>query len=152
MSINPSRRGLATLAVGAASLVTLFAGSRPAAAGNQLGVAISGVDATSFHDGRPRAGNPNIFATYNRALWYFQSEATRDRFRAEPARFAPQFDGYCAWAASQNYIWPGNPEFWRLVDGKLYLKVNEEAQRLWLADIPGNIVKGNTNWPRIHPF
>ncbi len=152
MSIETPRRGLAALAMGAAGAAGLFTIIRPAVAGNQLAVAISGVDATSFHSGTPRPGIPRFNATHNGAIWYFQSEASRDLFRAEPARFAPQFDGYCAWAASQNYKAPGNPEYWRVVDGKLYLKVHEQAQRMWLADIPGNIAKGNTNWPRIHPF
>lgn len=149
-----SRRLLGKGAAGAGllGLVAFAATTRPAAAGNQLAVAISGYDATSFFAGTPRTGIPRFNATFNGALWYFASEATRDQFRASPARFAPQFDGYCAWAASQNYKAPGNPEFWRVVDNRLYLKVHEQAQAMWLQDIPGNIAKANTNWPRIHPF
>jgi len=39
-----------------------------------------------------------------------------------------------------------------VVDDRLYLKVHEQAQAMWVRDIAGNIAKGNTNWPRMHPF
>jgi hypothetical protein len=150
----PTRRSLATLlvAAGAATGGILLGSAQPAQAGNQLAVAISGYDATSFHAGQPQRGIPRFNTTYNGAVWFFTSEATRDRFRADPAKFAPQFDGYCAWAASQGYKAPANPDYWRVVDGKLYMQVHEQAQTNWLRDIPGNIAKGNENWPRMHPF
>ncbi|WP_244407464.1 YHS domain-containing (seleno)protein [Roseomonas fluvialis] len=153
MSNFASRRALAkgTLGAGLIGAAALVA-ARPAAAGNQLAVAISGYDATSFFTGTPRPGVPRFNATHNGAIWYFTTEAARDQFRASPARFAPQYDGYCAWAASQGYKAPGNPDFWRVVDDRLYLKVHEQAQAMWVRDIPGNITKANMNWPRIHPF
>lgn len=149
---SPTRRSLATLALASGVAGTLLATTRQASAGNQLAVAVSGYDVTSYQSGTPQRGIPRYNATYNGAIWYFQSEATRDLFKADPARYAPQYDGYCAWAASQNYKAPGNPEVWRVVDGKLYIKVHEQAQQMWLRDVPGNIAKANTNWPRIHPF
>ncbi len=153
MTVNASRRMIGKGALGAGLLgAAALVASRPAVAGNQLAVAISGYDATSFFTGTPRPGIPRFNATFNGGIWFFTTEAARDQFRASPARFAPQFDGYCAWAASQGYKAPGNPEFWRVVDNRLYLKVHEQAQAMWVRDIPGNIAKGNTNWPRMHPF
>jgi hypothetical protein len=34
-------------------------------------------------------------------------------------------------------------------DGKLYLNFSLRAQELWSQDIPGNIAKGNENWPGV---
>lgn len=151
MSIILQRRRLAATAfLGAAA--GFAATIRPAAAGNQLAVAISGYDAVSYQSGTPQRGLARHNATHNGGLWFFASEGTRDLFRADAARYAPQFDGYCAWAASQGYKAPGNSEVWRNVDGKIYLQVHEQAQQMWLGDIPGNIAKANTNWPRMHPF
>ena len=43
----------------------------------------------------------------------------------------------------------GDPHLWRIVDGKLYLNLNEEVQATWQKRIPGYIKKGDRNWPRI---
>ncbi len=154
MSIITSRRRLGALSLlgGVGAAVSLAGFSSPAIAGNQLAVAISGFDATSFSSGTPERGIPRFNSFYNGAIWYFRSEATRDLFAADPVRYAPQFDGYCSWAATENRKAPGNPEFWRIVDGKLYFQVHEAAQQMWLRDVPGNIAKANTAWPRVHPF
>jgi len=154
MSITTSRRRLGALSLlaGAGAAASLAGLVTPAIAGNQLAVAISGFDVTTYQSGTPERGIPRFNAFFNGALWYFRSEATRDLFVADPARYAPQFDGYCAWAASEARKAPGNPEFWRIVDGRLYLQVHEQAQQAWLRDVPGNITKANTAWPRVHPF
>ncbi len=154
MSIITSRRrlGALSLAAGAVAAASLAGHVTPAIAGNQLAVAISGFDVTTYQSGTPERGIPRFNSFHNGALWYFRSEATRDLFAADPARYAPQFDGYCSWAASEARKAPGNPEIWRIVDGKLYFQVHEQAQQAWLRDVPGNITKANTAWPRVHPF
>lgn len=152
MQHDPTRRSLAALTLASGAAAILATTAREAAAGNQLAVAVSGYDVTSYQSGTPQRGIPRFNATYNGGIWFFVSESTRDLFKADPARYAPQYDGYCAWAASQGYKAPGNPEVWRVVDGKLYIKVHEQAQMNWLRDVPGNIAKANTNWPRMHPF
>jgi len=136
----------AALAAGLA----IFAQS--ATAGNQLAVAIGGYDTVSYHDGAPLQGEARFNHFYNGAIWYFSSEANRDKFKADPASFAPAYDGYCSWAASQGYKAPGDPMVWDVVDGTLYVQVHPRAQELWSADIPTYIAAGNENWPRIHPF
>lgn len=124
----------------------------PASAGNQLPVAIAGFDSVSYHDGEPTQGEARHNHFWNGAVWYFSSAENRDRFAADPASYAPAYDGYCAWAASQAYKAPGDPNVWEIVDGTLYLQVHERAQELWEADVPGHIAAGNENWPRINPF
>ena len=138
------------LALGLAAGVALSAQS--AAAGNQLAVAIGGYDTVSYHDGAPQQGEARFNHFWNGAVWYFSSETNRDEFAASPASFAPQYDGYCAWAASQNYKRPGDPNVWQIVDGKLYVKVHEGAQKKWRADIATHITQGDDNWTRIAPY
>ena len=70
-------------------------------------------------------------------------------FRANPSRYLPQYGGYCAWAVSQGYTASGDPNHWRIVDGKLYLNYNAEIQTRWEGDIPGHIRSANGNWPRV---
>ena len=42
-----------------------------------------------------------------------------------------------------------DPEAWKIVDGKLYLNVSPSVAWLWKSDIPGNIAKGDKNWPSL---
>jgi YHS domain-containing protein len=138
-----------------AAIMTLTAVSlvpATASAGNQLAVAIGGYDTVSYHDGAPTAGEARINHFWNGAIWFFSSAENRDKFAADPARYAPAYDGYCSWAASQGYKAPGDPTVYQVVDGTLYVQVHPRAQELWQADIPAHIAAGDENWPRIHPF
>jgi len=140
------------LAVMAIVMSGVFMAS-PASASNQLATAIGGYDAVSyFKDGGPKQGQAKFHHFWNGAVWFFASEGNRDSFAANPAIYAPQYDGYCAWAASQNYKRPGDPNVWQIVDNKLYLKVHEGAQKKWRADIPTHITQGDENWVRIAPY
>ncbi len=132
--------------------VAMAFGAQNAQAGNQLAVALSGYDTVSYHDGTPVEGEARLNHFHNGAIWYFASEENRDKFKADPAKYAPAYDGYCSWAASQGYKAPGDPQVWQVVDGTLYVQVHPRAQELWSEDIPGYITAGNENWPRIHPF
>ena len=138
------------LALGLAAGVALTA--QTAMAGNQLAVAIGGYDTVSYHSGTPTQGEARFNHFWNGAVWYFSSEENRDAFKADPASYAPAYDGYCSWAASQGYKAPGDPTVWQVVDGTLYVQVHPRAQTLWQEDIPMYITAGDENWPRIHPF
>ena len=124
-----------------------------AQAGSQLATALGGYDTVAyFTQNEAVQGKAKFHHFWNGAVWYFSSEGNRDEFAANPTNFAPQYDGYCAWAASQNYKRPGDPNVWQIVDGKLYVKVHEGAQKKWRADIAQHIMLGDDNWTRIAPY
>lgn len=112
--------------------------------------AIEGVDPVAyFAEGRPVKGDRAFEHVWMGATWRFVSQANRDAFAADPARFAPQYGGYCAWAVANGYTASIDPEAWRIVDGKLYLNYSKGVQAKWVKDIPGNIRKADANWPGI---
>lgn len=114
------------------------------------GLAAGGYDVTAyFRQGKPVRGSALHQLRYNGATWRFASAESRATFLADPAAFAPQFGGYCAWAVSQGYLAPGDPRQWKIVDGKLYLNFNARAKELWEADQADAIVRGRTNWPNV---
>lgn len=112
-------------------------------------VAAGGYDLTSYFSGTPMRGNAQFAATHNGAAYHFANAANRARFQANPSAFLPQYGGYCAWAVSQNYTAPGRPQFWRVVDGKLYFNYDAGVQRKWERDVPGFIRSANANWPAV---
>lgn len=148
-----NRRSLLFVAA-CATLVPLAASSAhadfPAIDVDGAGLALRGYDTVSyFTEGRPRRGLDAHSTRWNGATWRFASAANLARFRAAPQTYAPQFGGYCAWAVSRNYLAPGDPLQWRIVDGQLFLNFNAQAKALWEADRAASIVRGRANWPRV---
>jgi YHS domain-containing protein len=137
----------------AAVLVTLAAGAAHAAEPvntNGSPLALGGYDVVAyFTEGKPVAGQAAHEAQWNGARWHFASAAHRERFLAEPERFAPRYGGYCAYAVSRGYTAPVAPEAWRIVDGRLYLNYSKDVQKLWEREIPANIKKADTHWPGV---
>ena len=114
------------------------------------GVAVGGYDPVAyFTDGEPVEGSPDYAYDWNGATWRFTSQAHLDLFEADPGRYAPRFGGYCAWAVSQGYTASADPLAWRVVDGKLYLNYSLDVKKTWEQDVPGNIAKGEANWPAV---
>lgn len=114
------------------------------------GLAISGYDPVAyFVEGRPVKGTPSLSHDVNGTRYYFATAENRDRFAKNPEQYAPQFGGFCAYAVSRGYTADVDPEAWAVVNGKLYLNYSKRAQRLWQEDVPGNIRKGDENWPRL---
>lgn len=147
-----TRRHLLTLAL-TAPAIAAFAPRAMAATPEvyaEDGIAIDGSDAVAyFTQAAPVAGNPDITFDYMGATWRFSTEANRDAFAADPAAYAPQYGGYCAYAVSQGYTAPTVPEAWTVVDGKLYLNFSTSVRRRWERDIPGHIAAANANWPGV---
>jgi hypothetical protein len=83
------------------------------------------------------------------AEFRFASAAHMARFKANPAAYAPQYGGYCAWAVADGHLAKGDARVWRLVGGKLYLNYDAAVQQHWAKDIPGNISRANRNWPAV---
>lgn len=114
------------------------------------GIAVRGTDVVAyFTEGRPRPGQAQFAHDWEGARWLFASAANRDAFAADPARFAPAYGGFCAWAVSQGYTAPIDPAAWRIVEGRLYLNFDRNVQRRWERDIPGHIARAEANWPRL---
>lgn len=113
-------------------------------------VAVGGYDPVAyFTDGRPVRGVEQFRITHQGYEYRFANAEHLAAFRANPARYTPQYGGYCAWAVSQGYTAAGNPQNWRIVDGRLYLNYNDEIQQRWEQDLPTRIREANANWPRV---
>jgi YHS domain-containing protein len=138
-----------------AGLVLAIVGLQPANAAGPVnaswtGSAIDGYDPVAyFEQGQPVEGDGDYSYEWMDATWYFASEENRQKFAADPEKYAPQYGGYCAWAVSQGYTAKIDPEAWSIVGDKLYLNYSKSVQARWSQDVPGNIAKGDTNWPGI---
>jgi hypothetical protein len=114
------------------------------------GIALHGFDAVAyFKDGKPKQGSPRFTTSHDGARYQFANAENLKAFQANPAAFAPVYGGFCAMGVALEKKLDGDPKVWKIVDGKLYLNVNQDVSVAWNRDIPGNLVKANENWPTI---
>ncbi|WP_371171671.1 YHS domain-containing (seleno)protein [Aliiroseovarius sp. 2305UL8-7] len=128
---------------------------------DETGFAASGYDVVAYFDlkqnkigqSQPKGipGKSSITAEYNGATWAFSTKANRDLFLKNPEAYAPQYDGHCAYGVAQGGKVPGNPNLWRIRDGKLYLNITKNVVGFWEKDIAGNLKKSTKNWVKLEP-
>lgn len=112
------------------------------------GLAIGGYDPVAyFTDEKPVLGDPAHSLEWRGAVWRFKDAANKRSFEADPAKYAPRYGGYCAWAVSQGYTASTDPDAWSIVDGKLYLNYSKTVRLRWGLDKVGNIADADRNWP-----
>ncbi|WP_434360871.1 hypothetical protein NF212_11045 [Parasalinivibrio latis] len=113
-------------------------------------LAIKGYDPVAyFTDSKAVKGDDQYTATYKNAIFHFTSADNRDTFRKDPAAYAPQYGGYCAFGVAMEKKFDTDPEAWKIVDGKLYLNLDKSVQERWLTDTNGYIQTADGNWPEI---
>ena len=114
------------------------------------GVAVHGFDPVAyFAQGRPLIGSAKHAVVHDGATYRFASASNMKKFQADPDQYVPAFGGYCAYGVAVGAKFDGDPRNWKIVDGKLYLNLNEQIQETWLEDVPGNIQKAKKNWTQI---
>ncbi len=156
MDILTRRQAMGAVLGGAAAIGLMsLPGGAAAGAGKVYksrlgGVAIDGMDTVAyFLEKRPVKGSKEFTHDWSGATWRFASAANRDKFAAEPEKYAPQYGGFCAWAVAQGYTASTEPETFAIVDGRLYLNYSMSVKAQWETDIPGHITKADANWPGI---
>jgi YHS domain-containing protein len=117
---------------------------------DENGVAVKGHDPVAyFADARPTMGSADYIADADGATYYFASSDNRDQFLADPAKYTPAYGGFCALGITRSMKVTGDPNAWKIADGRLYINSSHQAQDTWSEDIPGNIVKADEAWPAI---
>jgi YHS domain-containing protein len=112
------------------------------------GVAIQGYDPVAFFtDSRPVKGNPQFESEYHGAKYYFASSEHKAAFDKEPAKYEPQFGGYCAYGVSQGHKAPVKIEAWQIVDGRLLIQYDLDIKNKFNQDQQGMLKKADANWP-----
>lgn len=152
MPPRTNRRVLAAAALAAAAFAAppALAELDPVYTAPGSGLAVSGHDPVAyFREGRPAEGRADLEFIWQGATWRFANEDNLAAFRDDPEAYAPRYGGYCAWAVAEGYTASADPEAWRIVDGLLYLNYSRSVQARWERDVPGNIERGDANWPEV---
>lgn len=112
------------------------------------GVAIMGYDPVAyFADNKPVQGEAGYALRWRGATWYFASAENMEAFEMNPAAYAPQYGGYCAYSVSRGSLSASSPEAFTIHDGRLYLNSSPAIRTVWGKDMDDNIHKADVNWP-----
>jgi len=103
---------------------------------DKTGVAIQGYDPVAFFtDNRPVKGKPEFPARHNGALYDFTSKEHRELFKSDPAKYEPQFGGYCAYGVSKGKLVEIDVDAFQILNGRLLRQRQSRQGRSELAGI-----------------
>lgn len=111
------------------------------------GNALRGYDAVAYFAVENAVkGDAKYAYAWNGAKWLFSSEENMKKFQENPEAYSPQYGGYCSYAVSEGYTADGDPEAWKVVNGKLYLNYSPKVKEIWEQNEAQRIEKGTKNW------
>lgn len=99
--------------------------------------------------GKAVKGTEELSVTHEGKVYYFVSTDAVKAFEAEPEKFLPQYDGYCAYGMSLGKKFESDPTVFSVVDGKIYLNKDESIGKLFKVETEGHIVKADAEWKKI---
>jgi YHS domain-containing protein len=110
-------------------------------------VMLKGYDVVAyFTQNRHAMGSPQFESLYEGVTYRFASAEHRALFDKEPAKYQPQYGGYCANGIVYAIPWGGDGDTWLLVDGKLYINGGSGSKAAFMLDVPGNIALADKYW------
>ena len=116
--------------------------------GHPLGM--HGFDPVSmFEADAPQIGDAKFTSVHDGVDYYFASAETKAAFDADPAAMLPQFGGFCAFGVYAGKKLDGDVRYADIVDGKLYLFVNQSIFEKYLEDRATIIDGAFAKWPEI---
>jgi YHS domain-containing protein len=123
-----------------AALATLAHATEPVSTSWMNGAAIGGKDAVSYYSAEAKAshqvveGSSTFTVEYLGVPWRFASKASADKFAANPAAYAPQYNGHCSNGLSLGEgLISTSGSVWELFDNKLHLFYAERGRQRWLT-------------------
>ena len=113
-------------------------------------VGVGGYDLVSYHNGKkPLPGNGNHVVRHEGVNYLFANADNASNFEQDPARYLPAYGGYCAFGVSVGKKFIADPTVWEVVDGQLYLNLDNGIKKIWSEDVAGNINRADQEWPQI---
>ncbi len=118
-------------------------------------IALSGYSPVSYLDlGLAQRGNKAYKSEYNKVAYYFTSAEQKTTFDKNPAKYLPQYGGFCAFGAYAGAKFRVDPTKFVVKDGMYYLYLNNvelDAKQLWLAENNHSKLRSvaDKNWKKL---
>ena len=117
-------------------------------------VAVSGYDPVAYFKSNKAVKGKKDLSVYNQGvIYYFSSVENKEEFKKNPAKYEPEYGGWCAYAmGAKGEKVSVDPETFKIVNGKLYLFYNSffnNTLKRWNKDETGLKAKADVNWKKI---
>lgn len=122
---------------------------------SKSGLALEGYDPVSYFSGNPVKGKSSLAVKFDGAVYYFASEGNKTNFKKDPAKYAPAYGGYCAYAMGEKGEKVSiDPLTYKIKNGKLLLFYNKFLNNTledWNKNEPELLKKAELNWKKLNP-
>ena len=121
--------------------------------GTYANIGIKGYDPVAyFTAGKSVKGSDRYTADHGGVTWHFSSAGNRDAFKAQPAKYAPQYGGFCSWGVAEKArLFDVDPENgWTIHEGKLYLNFNADINKTFQRKPASFIQAADRKWPDLN--
>lgn len=113
-------------------------------------VGAGGYDVVAYHtEAAAKRGTGWHVASHNGTTYLFSSKKNRKLFLKNPEKYLPEYGGYCAYGLAVGKKFYADPTVWKVVDGRLFLNLDNKIQQKFESDLSGHIQKADTNWPTL---
>ena len=110
-------------------------------------VMLKGHDVVAYFTQNKHAmGQAQFSSVYEGITFQFATPEHKALFDKEPAKYQPQYGGYCANGIVYGIPWGGDADSWRMIDGKLYIFGGAGSRDGFLIDVPGNTKLADKYW------
>jgi YHS domain-containing protein len=99
-----------------------------------------------FTEKRAVKGDPAIRAERDGVSYRFASQANRETFLRNPARFEPAYAGFCASGAPYALKANIGADVFYVYEDRLYLFGSDRSRRNWVMDAAENVKVGDRYW------
>jgi YHS domain-containing protein len=136
------------------SIITIMSSAQIGKLNLEDGIAIQGYDPVAYFNSNKAIEGKKQFAHQQDGItYYFSSQANKDAFVKEPAKYEPQYGGWCAYAMGETGEKVEiDPETFKVLDGKLYLFYNSVFNNTlpkWNKNESNLKGKADKNWKSI---
>lgn len=109
-------------------------------------LAIKGYDPVAYFTlQRATPGVAQYEYEWDELRWQFTNAQHRDLFKADPVRYAPQFENFCAVALAKGELHDASPEYWLIIDDKLYLFGKSYGPKVFREDYKAMLERAKRN-------
>jgi YHS domain-containing protein len=102
-----------------------------------------------FTKGAPERGKPELKVNLAERTYYFASAAQRQQFMANPAKYEPQYGGFCASGAAFAIKLGSDPGAWTIRDGRLFIFGDVLGKAAWELEPGWNVQHADALWPEM---
>jgi len=114
------------------------------------GIGTDGYDLVSYFQDGPTKGSKKFSVIHDGIPYHFKNQNNLDKFKKSPAKYLPQYNGWCAYAIADGpSLTVSNPKTYWIHEGKLYLFYDKyfiNTLSSWKKAPLDNLKKAEANW------